>query len=252
MAFITNLVNTMSKDELASAGTVSDNLRESGTRLATIKEAYSLTTPNYTALIVNFETSEGTAKIFDFGGKPSFENSSDEKEQEKFTKGNERLIGTLSRIAKAAGFKDISQAVAGAVEGTNDKGATEAFTRLVGKKLHISTYKEIQLNQAGDKAYVSQVVDSMKLLNEKGLDGMGRDRVEAFNADMLDKITIDYRAKDKPIAIAKLAEEQEKALGSVSTPQQPAPVTEAPQQLSGMPEAPTQATIVAAPAGLTI
>ena len=58
------------------------------------------------------------------------------------------------------------------------------------------------------------------------------------------KIELHYQAAKSPIAIAKMAQEKEKMLGTVDVASAPLP-----QQLSGMP---TAAEVVAPPTGLTI
>jgi hypothetical protein len=231
MSFITQEVNSMDQAALDSAGKLSDALRESGAHAATIKAVYETVATKYKALTIELETAGGSVRIFEFAGMPKTDSAEDVEKANKKTK---KVIDILARVAKAAGLKDLKAAVQSPQAGVDAKGnETTTFPKLAGKKITVVTFKEIQPDAKGEKAYANQAVDTFKILDKDGKDAMGRDRLEAFGKEAESRIEIHWQHTENPLCIAKLQVEQEALLGNTSATPAAAPA----KKLDGMPDA---------------
>ena len=219
MSLLLNTIEQMEQSAIETAGNLSDALRESGAHLATIKAVYETTAANYTSLTAEFETANGSVRLFEFAGKVKPEDANDAKAIEKANTKTKKVVSILARLAKAVGLKDVKLATQGSVSGVDAKGnPTTTFPKFAAKKLNVVTYKEISPDQKGLKAYANQTVDTFKFLDKDGKDGMGRERLEAFDTEAKSRIEIHWQETANPLCIQLLQVEQEKLLGSTPTP----------------------------------
>jgi len=218
--FLLNDFNNKTPEQQQNLGNVSDKLQKSGCHLATIKDMFITTTDTWSKVDVNFTTPNGTVNISEFNSVPRDETPEAEK---KAKAANDRLQNSIARMLKAAGLKDMAAVSAGAVNGTDDKDrATITFPKAAGKKLHITTYTEIQADKDGAKAYVNQTIDTFKYLDKSGLNGMKIDSVATFDADAKERIEIYFKDDNNPACIAKLAQVTEQRAGTATTTTAPA------------------------------
>jgi hypothetical protein len=229
-SILLNVISNKTNEELANLGNGGNKHNTPGTHLFTIASVYELAAANYSAIIIEGTINGEDFKHMEFLGKAKDDTQA---EIDKANARNERVAAMLSRFAKAAGFKDVAQAVSGATVETTDKGEKTNFPKFVKKQLHVTTTTEVQPNKDETKAYANQVLDTMKFLDKSGKDGMGRDRLDAYNEEAKAKLEIQYGKEGNPACIQKFNELKEKALGIAPqpAPQQAAPVT------GGMPTA---------------
>jgi len=225
MSRLLNTINEMDNDAIASLGNTSDKCREAGAHLVTIARMYETAGNGWDRFNIDFTTAAGEAlDITSFFGNPK-DNSPEEIA--KAAKADKRVAAIIARLVKSIGIKDVKQATANSQSGTDDKGnAITIFPKVEGKKLYIVSSTEIQPDKDGTKAYANQVVDTFKFLDKDGKDPMGRDRLEAFDAEAKENITIQYGKEQNPACIQLKNQLLEQKLGTApaaqqsSTPQQ--------------------------------
>ena len=233
-------IEAKTADQIANMGNGSSKLYNPGTHLFTIGEVYELTATNYSAIVIAGTTKDGEDfQHMEFLGKAKDDT---QVEIDKANGKNERSAAMLARFAKAAGFKDIGQAASGSTTETTDKGEKTIFPKFSKKVVHITTTTEVQPDKAETKAYAVQVLNTMKFLDKSGKDGMGRDRLEAYDAEAKPVIEIKYGQDQNPACIQKFNELKEKQLGTAPVAQ---PVPQTQVATGGMPSA-TPAPVAAA------
>jgi len=238
MSIVQSIVNNKTADELANLGNQSNKLFNPGAHLFTIGKVYELKAENYDAIVIEGTTKDGSDfQHMEFLGKPKDDTQAEiDKAQAK----SDRAVAMLARFAKAAGFKDLGQAVGTATVEKTDKGEATVFTKFAKKQLIIVTTTEIQPNKDGNKAFAVQVLDTMKFLDKSGKDLMGRDRLAAYDEEAKQKVEIKWGSENNPVCIQKLNEVKERMLGVASQPAATTggmPTATQPAVTGGMPSA---------------
>ncbi len=221
MSILLNTINEKTQDQINSLGNISDKARTSGAHLVTVAAVYETTAATWSRFNIDLTTAAGESlQITEFFG-----NAKDDSQAEldKATKANDRVASMLARFTKATGIKDIKAGTTGSIADTDAKGnATTTFPKYAGKKLTVISYTEIQPSQDETKAYANQEIDTFKFLDKDGNDGMNRNRVEAFEAEAISRIEIQWGKDQVPACVALKAKLAEQALGTAPAPTNPA------------------------------
>jgi len=229
MSYLLDTLDTLDAAAIASAGNVSESIRTRGMHLATVTEALTAvgtaaSGTSYEYMLISFTTPGGNAEMRSFKSTPKDPN--DPALVEKSNRANKRDLDNVARLAKAAGLKDIKAALANAQSGTDAKGnAATIFPKLIGKKVNIAIFTEISAeDKDATKVYAKQTIDPYKFLSTEGTDALGRNRLDAFQEEMENRIEIFYKDDKNPACIQKLAQLKEAALPTAA----PAPTQDAP------------------------
>ena len=223
------LASEQTKEQLESLGKVSTAIKTAGVHPVKIVKAFNTTGEKdgneWNSVTVEFVNSAGeTARINEFMSTPK---TNSQEDIDKANRGNTRVMGIMTRLAKAVGIPDLKAATSGYGEETDDKGrAVAVYPKYKGKELNIVTTTEITADDKDpSKVYVKQIVDTSKFLDKDGKDALGRDCIESFDVEAKGKIEIGYKYTANPACISKLSQLQEQNAGT------------APAPLTGMPTA---------------
>jgi len=235
MSILINTVNEKTEEQLNNLGNVSTKLKESGAHLMTITSAKEISNNDYSYFVLEATTKSGeTLTHMEFFGKPKDQS---QEEIDKAQAKTDRTTAAIARIAKGIGYKNLKQAIAGAVQTTDEKGrqVTE-FKAFENKQVTFCTTTEIQPDKEGTKAYANQVLDTFKILDKSGKDALGRDRLEAFDEECKNTIAIQWGKEQNPACVQLLNKMKEQALGvaPAATPTTPSQVTPPAQQAANV------------------
>ena len=228
----------LTPEQAEALAKVSNTIKTAGAHLATIKAVYNTTGEKngntWSSVTVDFENEAGeTVQISEFFGKAKDESQA---AIDKAQKSTTRLLGIMTKLAKAAGIPDLKTATGGHQESTDAKGrSVVTYPKFTNKKVYIVTTTEVSGDDKdATKCYVKQIVDTSKFLDKDGKDGMKRDCVESYDAAAkAAQPAIAYGFEANPTCIAEVAKLQAKAAGI-------APQAQTQQPLAGMPAVETQ------------